>query len=278
MVESSTKIPVHPRTPYGGSLVCAAFSGSHQDAIKKGLQNRQRLGLSDEDKWSGMPYLPLDPKDIGRNYEAIIRVNSQSGKGGSAYILLEKLKLDLPRSLQIDFSQVVQSRTEELGRELSAEEIVNLFETTYFIDKNSRFELVDYTVTPDPTQSARRQVSTQVMTQIQDTNDPTRIFDGLVLVDGKGVNLRGRGNGTISSMLAALKTIGIDLDVRDYKEHAIGEGQGVQAATYIQCMPADSKQKIWGVGIHEDTAQSPLMAVLSAASSVRCPSPTYGPS
>lgn len=133
MVESCTKIPVHERAPYGGSLVYAAFSGSHQDATKKEIQNRQRQGLSSEDPWHGMPYLPLDPQDIGRSYEAVIRINSQSGKGGSAFILQTKLQLDLPRSLQAAFSNIVQRRAEELGRELLANEITGLFETTYLL-------------------------------------------------------------------------------------------------------------------------------------------------
>jgi 2-isopropylmalate synthase len=148
MVESCTKIPVHQRAPYGGSLVFAAFSESHQDAIKKGLRNRVRQGLSSEEKWHEMPYLPLDPQDVGRNYEAIIRINSQSGKGGSAFILHSKLQLDLPRGLQVAFSSVVQRRAEELGRELLANEITNLFETTYFLHENPRLSLVDYSITP----------------------------------------------------------------------------------------------------------------------------------
>lgn len=264
MVESCTKIPVHQRAPYGGSLVCAAFSGSHQDAIKKGFQNRQRLGLSDEDSWSGMPYLPLDPQDIGRNYEAIIRVNSQSGKGGSAFILQTKLQLDLPRGLQVAFSNIVQRRAEELGRELLATEITELFEKTYFLDGNPRFRLVDYSITPDRSQSPMP----SAVGKTQDTKDLVRIFDGVVLVDGEEFKLRGRGNGPISSMVAALKQVGIDLDVNDYKEHAIGEGRGVKAASYIECKPAGSKQTIWGVGIHEDVVQSSLIALLSAASNV----------
>jgi 2-isopropylmalate synthase len=264
MVESCTKIPVHQRAPYGGSLVCAAFSGSHQDAIKKGFQNRQRLGLSDEDSWSGMPYLPLDPQDIGRNYEAIIRVNSQSGKGGSAFILQTKLQLDLPRGLQVAFSNIVQRRAEELGRELLATEITELFEKTYFLDGNPRFRLVDYSITPDRSQSPMP----SGLGKTQDTKDLVRIFDGVVLVDGEEFKLRGRGNGPISSMVAALKQVGIDLDVNDYKEHAIGEGRGVKAASYIECKPAGSKQTIWGVGIHEDVVQSSLIALLSAASNV----------
>ncbi|KAH7145938.1 hypothetical protein B0J13DRAFT_332000 [Dactylonectria estremocensis] len=276
MVESCTKIPVHQRAPYGGSLVCAAFSGSHQDAIKKGFQDRQRKGLSSEDSWYGMPYLPLDPQDIGRNYEAIIRVNSQSGKGGSAFILHTKLQLDLPRGLQVAFSKVVQRHTEQLGRELLAIEITQLFESTYFLHENPRFSLIDYSITPDRSQSPLP----SAVGKTQDTKSLIRIFEGVLLVDGQEHKLRGRGNGPISSMVAALKGVGIDLDVHDYKEHAIGEGRGVKAASYIECKPAGSKQTIWGVGIHEDVVQSSLIALLSAASNFltsRPVSPTLKP-
>ncbi|KAF7545427.1 hypothetical protein G7Z17_g9175 [Cylindrodendrum hubeiense] len=270
VVESCTKIPVHPRAPYGGSLVCAAFSGSHQDAIKKGFQNRQRQGLSSEDPWNGMPYLPLDPQDIGRNYEAIIRVNSQSGKGGSAFIVQAKLQLDLPRGLQVAFSNIVQRRAEELGRELLANEITKLFEVTYFLHDNPHFNLVDYSITPDRSQSPMP----SALGKTQDTKSLIRIFEGVILKGGEEIKLRGRGNGPISSMVAALKEIGIDLDVHDYKEHAIGEGRGVKAASYIECKPTGSKQTVWGVGIHEDVVQSSLIALLSAASSFITTRPT----
>ncbi|KAK4063046.1 hypothetical protein Trihar35433_8841 [Trichoderma harzianum] len=270
VVESCTKIPVHQRAPYGGSLVCAAFSGSHQDAIKKGFQNRQNLGLSNEDPWMGMPYLPLDPQDIGRNYEAIIRVNSQSGKGGSAFILRAKLELDLPRGLQVAFSKIVQRRAEELGRELLANEITNLFETTYLIQENHRLSLIDYSISPDRSQSPMPNASGKT----QDTKSLIRIFDGVILLDGQEIKLRGRGNGPISSMAAALKQVGIDLDVHDYKEHAIGEGRGVKAASYIECKPTGMKQTVWGVGIHEDVVQSSLLAMLSAASNFLTSRPT----
>ena len=264
MVESCTKIPVHQRAPYGGSLVCAAFSGSHQDAIKKGFQNRQNQNLTKEDPWNGMPYLPLDPQDIGRNYEAIIRVNSQSGKGGSAFILQAKLQLDLPRGLQVAFSGVVQHRAEQLGRELRADEITQLFETTYFLSEHSRVSLLDYSITPDRTQSPVPPVAGKT----QETKDFIRIFEGIILVDGVEYRLRGRGNGPISSMVAALKAVNIDFDVHDYKEHAIGEGRSVKAASYIECKPTGSSKTVWGVGIHEDVVQSSLIALLSAASNV----------
>ena len=263
MVESCTKIPVHQRAPYGGSLVYAAFSGSHQDAIKKGFQDRQKKGLSHDNPWNGMPYLPLDPRDVGRDYEAIIRVNSQSGKGGSAFIVHTKLSLDLPRGLQIAFSKVVQRRTEEVGRELLATEITGLFETTYFLSGNPHFSLVDYSITPDRSHSPM-----PVAGRTQDTQSAYRIFEGVILMNGEEVRLRGRGNGPISSMVAALKEVGLEFDVHDYKEHAIGEGRGVKAAAYIECKPVGSKQAVWGVGIHEDVVQSSLIALLSAASNV----------
>ncbi|KAI6786028.1 2-isopropylmalate synthase [Emericellopsis cladophorae] len=262
MVEACTRIPVHERAPYGGSLVCAAFSGSHQDAIKKGFQNRQRQGLSAEDPWQGMPYLPLDPQDIGRTYEAIIRVNSQSGKGGTAFIVHSKLQLDLPRGLQVAFSRIVQQRAEELGRELKPEEITNLFKKSYFLDETPRFNLIDYAITPDRAPSP----APAALGQTQDTKSLMRIFEGVLMADGQEYKLRGRGNGPISSMVAALKPVGLDFDVQDYKEHAIGEGRGVKAASYIECKPSGSKQTVWGVGIHEDVVQSSLMALLSAAS------------
>lgn len=279
MVESCTKIPVHQRAPYGGSLVCAAFSGSHQDAIRKGFQNRRRQGLSSEDQWSGMPYLPLDPQDIGRNYEAIIRVNSQSGKGGIAFILQSKLQLELRRGLQIAFSNVVQRRAEELGRELLADEITQLFETTYLLNQNSsRVSLLHYSITfgrsqspaPGKVQKIKDQQSSlpSAPSKIQNSKDPMRIFEGVILVDGQEIPLRGQGNGAISSMVVALKKIKVDLDVQNYTEHAIGEGQNVKAASYIECKPADSKQSVWGVATHEDSTQSSLLALLGAASHV----------
>ncbi|KAK4996718.1 2-isopropylmalate synthase (Alpha-isopropylmalate synthase) (Alpha-IPM synthetase), partial [Elasticomyces elasticus] len=148
IVEKSNKIPVHPRQPYGGQLVVCAFSGSHQDAIKKGFQVRQSRGDGPDSPWQ-MPYLPLDPQDIGRTYEAIIRVNSQSGKGGVAWIIQRTLELDLPRGLQIAFSKIVQAHTDMLGRELQAEEIKKLFVEAYHLQQNPRFSLLDYDITTD---------------------------------------------------------------------------------------------------------------------------------
>jgi 2-isopropylmalate synthase len=262
-VEVCNKIPVHPRTPYGGSLVVCAFSGSHQDAIKKGFQTREKQGAEYDDYWQ-IPYLPLDPKDIGRDYQAVIRVNSQSGKGGAAWIIQQYLHLDLPRGLQVAFSKVVQKMADERGRELLPVEITELFERAYFLRENPRFTIVDYTISPDrSTSPAPPQPG-----KTQDTKNLKRVFEGVVSVDGKEYKLRGRGNGPISSLANALREVGVDLDVNDYKEHAVGKGRDVKAATYIECTAAGTNQRVWGVGIHEDVVQSSLNAVLSAASSV----------
>ncbi|KAF2120312.1 2-isopropylmalate synthase [Lophiotrema nucula] len=262
MVESSNKIPVHPRAPYGGQLVVCAFSGSHQDAIKKGFQARKKAGATNETYWQ-LPYLPLDPQDIGRTYEAIIRVNSQSGKGGVAWIIQRQLELDLPRNLQIAFSKIVQRETDMLGRELLPSEITKLFEDAYHLKRNPRFGLVDYEITTDRSQSP----APPEPGKTQSNRNLKRVFKGVIEIDGREHDIRGVGNGAISSLANALRTLGIDLDVVDYKEHAIGGGKDVKAATYIECTAAGSSQKVWGVGIHHDVVQASLTALLSAASS-----------
>jgi 2-isopropylmalate synthase len=263
IVETSNKIPVHPRAPYGGQLVVCAFSGSHQDAIKKGFQKRAREGATRESPWV-IPYLPLDPQDIGRTYEAIIRVNSQSGKGGVAWIIQRNLELDLPRGLQIAFSRIVQREADMLGRELLPREIVKLFEDAYHLKRNPRFELIDYDITTDRSQSP----GPLTLGKTLSNRNLKRMFKGVITIDGQEHRIRGVGNGAISSLANALKGLGIDLDVADYKEHAIGEGRDVKAATFIECTAASSSQKVWGVGIHEDVVQASLIALLSAASSV----------
>jgi 2-isopropylmalate synthase len=269
VVEVSNKIPVHPRAPYGGSLVVCAFSGSHQDAIKKGFQARKQAGATDEDHWQ-LPYLPLDPQDIGRTYEAVIRVNSQSGKGGAAWIILRNLELDLPRGLQIAFSKIVQKRADEVGRELLSTEIQDLFEQTYFLKENPRFTLVDYNITTDRSASP----APPAPGKTQDTKNLKRCFKGVIAIDGQEVELQGTGNGPISSLANALGSVGIHLEVADYKEHAIGGGTDVKAASYIECSAAGSSEKVWGVGVHEDVVQSSLIALLSAASNVRLHNPS----
>lgn len=271
--EESTKIPVNERWPYGGQLVVCAFSGSHQDAIKKGFNARKALGAKPDDPWQ-MPYLPLDPQDIGRNYEAIIRVNSQSGKGGVAWIIQRALELDLPRGLQIAFSKIVQKEADRKGRELLPREIQALFEDAYHLKRNPRFTLIDYNITavrsPGPGERGASGASPQVQTvPATSTSTSKRQFAGIIAIDGAQHPIVGVGNGAISSLANALHSLGIDLDVADYKEHAIGGGRDVKAATYIECMVSGSPGiKVWGVGIHEDVVQASLIALLSAASSV----------
>ncbi|KAK3941928.1 2-isopropylmalate synthase [Diplogelasinospora grovesii] len=261
VVEECNKIEVHPRAPYGGSLVVCAFSGSHQDAIKKGFQMREKEGKTYDDYWQ-VPYLPLDPKDIGRDYQAVIRVNSQSGKGGAAWIIQQHLHLDLPRGLQVAFAKVVQKMADEKGRELLPTEITELFKSTYFLSSNPRFNIVDYSISPDRSASP----APPAPGKTQDTKNLMRVFEGVIAIDGKEYTLRGRGNGPISSLANALRTVGVDLDVQDYKEHAVGRGREVKAATYIECTASGTEQKVWGVGFHEDVVQSSLIALLSAAS------------
>ncbi len=265
IVEKSNKIPVHPRAPYGGQLVVCAFSGSHQDAIKKGFQKRKETAASSEDPWV-MPYLPLDPQDIGRTYEAIIRVNSQSGKGGVAWVIQRSLELDLPRGLQVAFSKIVQKEADDVGRELLPSEIQVLFENAYHLKTNPRFTLVDYNITSDRSKSP----APREMGKGQAKQPLRRTFTGVIAIDGVEHPIKGVGNGAISSLANALHTLGIDLDVADYKEHAIGEGRDVKAATYIECTATGSNERVWGVGIHEDVVQASLIALLSAASSVCC--------
>ncbi|KAL2833532.1 hypothetical protein BJY01DRAFT_253459 [Aspergillus pseudoustus] len=262
VVEESNKIPVNERWPYGGQLVVCAFSGSHQDAIKKGFKLREDANATDDNKWE-IPYLPLDPQDIGRTYEAVIRVNSQSGKGGAAWVILRSLELDLPRALQVEFSKIVQKKTEDVNRELRPTEIVELFQDAYHLKSNPRFNLVDYNITTDRSQSPAPPEPGKAL----NTKNLKRRFTGIVEIDNQQHAITGVGPGAISSLANALATLGIDLDVVDYKEHSIGLGRDVKAATYIQCTAAGSKEQVWGVGIHQDVVQASLIALLSAASS-----------
>ena len=279
IVEQSNNIPVHPRTPYGGSLVQCAFSGSHQDAIKKGFQLRKKQNATESDPWY-IPYLPLDPQDIGRTYEAVIRVNSQSGKGGVAWIIQRHLDLDLPRGLQVAFSKIVQGQADTHGKELLPQEIVDLFEKQYHLKTNSRFNLVDYSITPErppsplpsphPNGTPNGFFKDAAIVRSQNTQNSNRRFQGVIEFDGKEHTIHGIGNGALSSLANALHELGIDLDVAHYSEHAVGKqsSRDVKAATYIECTAAGQKDRVWGIGIHEDVVQASLDAMLSAASSV----------
>ena len=218
-----------------------AFSGSHQDAIKKGFAAQQ---ARNDDRWE-VPYLPIDPADLGRSYEAVIRVNSQSGKGGVAFVLEQDRGLKLPKRLQADFSRHVQRLADATSRELNAGDIGQLFDQTYLGKFGDRFGLVDYQ---------------------ESGASGDRVFVGHLLVDGERRSISGRGNGLISGVIAALAdTTGPQLDVVDYSEHAIGHGAGAQAAAYVECRTADGRT-VFGVGLDTDIATASVRAVLSAAS------------
>ena len=237
-VEYCTNIATHPRQPYVGDLVFTAFSGSHQDAIKKGFSAQ---AARNDQLWE-VPYLPIDPKDLGRDYEAVIRVNSQSGKGGVAWVLEQDKGLKLPKRMQADFSRHVQALADELGRELQAADIWGAFQAAYLGD--GRFALGDY----DETKAS----------------NGDRIFTGKIIVDGIEQSVSGRGNGLISSVVAAVDGIGVGLDVIDYTEHTLGVGSDAQAAAYLECRTASGKT-VWGVGIDADVATASVRAVLGAA-------------
>ncbi|WP_267396887.1 MULTISPECIES: 2-isopropylmalate synthase [unclassified Sphingomonas] len=241
-VNYCTNIPVHPRTPYAGDLVFTAFSGSHQDAIKKGFaaQAARNDGL-----WE-VPYLPIDPADLGRSYEAVIRVNSQSGKGGVAWVIEQDKGLKLPKRLQADFSRHVQAMADETSRELNAADIWGRFEATYLPRADDRFVLRDYE---------------------ESGGAGNRLFVGRVAVDGAERSISGRGNGLISGVVAALGDTGPALDVVDYNEHAIGHGADAQAAAYVECRTA-SGATVFGVGLDTDIATASVRAVLSAANRI----------
>jgi len=241
-VEYCNELPVHPRHPYGGELVFTAFSGSHQDAIKKGFEAQEQRN---DELWR-VPYLPIDPADLGRTYEAVIRVNSQSGKGGFAWVLEQGQGIKLPKKLQADFSRHVQHLADELGRELDAEDIWHTFQRAYYLEEEgARFRLVDYEETR--------------------ASDGTRLFAGTISVDGKHQQVSGRGKGLVSSVLATLgQSFGLQIEVVDYFEHALGKGTDARAAAYLECTLPDGRA-IWGVGIDEDVATASVRAVLSAA-------------
>ena len=244
-VEYCNQLPVHPRHPYGGELVFTAFSGSHQDAIKKGFAAQEKRN---DELWA-VPYLPIDPADLGRSYEAVIRVNSQSGKGGFAWVLEQDQGLKLPKKMQAHFSRHVQELADELGRELQAADIWGVFRKVYRLDAPQHFQLVDY--------------------DEQRGSDGTRVFAGKIEIDGRVQSVSGRGNGLISSVVATLNDgFGVGLEVRDYSEHAMGSGTNARAAAYVECVLADGRV-VWGVGIDEDVATASVRAILSAANAQR---------
>ena len=248
-VEYANQLRVPERHPYGGDLVYTAFSGSHQDAIKKGLEHLQRdahaVGMTvDEILWA-VPYLPIDPRDVGRTYEAVIRVNSQSGKGGVAYIMKSDHHLDLPRRLQIEFSQVIQTKTDTQGGEVTPEAMWAAFEDEYLPNPKApwgRYALGSLS------QSSSEDSSDSIVVEIID--------------NGEVVTLTGEGNGPIAAFCAALSQYGVDVRVLDYAEHALSAGGDARAAAYLECAVGD--RVLWGVGVDPNIVRASLKAVVSA--------------
>jgi 2-isopropylmalate synthase len=237
VAEHCNRLPVHPRHPYAGDLVFAAFSGSHQDAIKKGL-----AALGPDDPWQ-VPYLPIDPADVGRTYEEVIRINSQSGKGGIAYVLEQDHGLHLPRRLQVEFRQIVQRIADATGEELSSKDVMDAFSREYFESKEP-FELVDY--------------------REQGGRDVEDRLEAVIRHHGCQRTIRGHGSGPIEAFVDALRRdCGVSVRVSDYREHALGSGAGAPAVAYVEVI-TESGRSLFGVGRHENIVEASLEAVISA--------------
>ncbi len=257
-VEYCNQLPVHPRHPYAGELVYTAFSGSHQDAIKKGFDALRRDAAAagvpvSEFRWD-VPYLPIDPRDVGRTYEAVIRVNSQSGKGGVAFVMKAEHQLDLPRRLQIEFSRVIQAHTDAQGGEVTPAQMWQAFAATYLAEGDVAL------------------LACHTSQAVADSD----VLAVEVRVDGEARTLEGAGNGPISAFCDALADAGIGVRVLDYSEHALSSGSDAKAAAYLECevtVPssdgAADTAVAWGVGIDANTVTASLKAVLSAVNRAR---------
>jgi len=248
-VEYCNQLPVHPRHPYAGDLVYTAFSGSHQDAIKKGFEALEAeaaaAGVPFADYPWAVPYLPIDPRDVGRTYEAVIRVNSQSGKGGVAYVMKTEHQLDLPRRLQIEFSRAIQARTDAGGGEVTPSEMWELFSAEYLSD--------------GPVALLGHRSSSVV--------ESKHVLTAEVRVDGQTRQIEGFGNGPISAFCDALNAVGVKVRVLDYTEHALSAGSDAQAAAYVEVEIGGGT--LWGVGVDSDTTGASMRAVLSAVDRAR---------
>jgi 2-isopropylmalate synthase len=248
-VEYCNQLPVHPRHPYAGDLVYTAFSGSHQDAIKKGFEALETeaagAGVPLSSYPWAVPYLPIDPHDVGRTYEAVIRVNSQSGKGGVAYVMKAEHRLDLPRRLQIEFSRVIQAHTDSEGGEVSPAQMWQIFSAEY--------------LAAGPVALLDHQTSSVV--------ESKHALAAEISVDGQARPVEGVGNGPISAFCDALATVGVRARVLDYTEHALTEGTDAQAAAYVECEIGG--RVFWGIGIDTNTATASMRAVLSAVNRSR---------
>ena len=238
--EYCNQLPVHPRHPYAGDLVFTAFSGSHQDAIKKGLTEMRN---SNQEIWE-VPYLPIDPQDVGRSYEAVIRINSQSGKGGVAYLLEKDHGLSMPRRLQIEFSQVIQKVADDSGKEISPSDVWEKFQSTYLNDSGA-YEFIEHNINShankDGTQSDEIKIGLKVNSQL--------------------ISIEGMGNGPIDAMIDAIKNhFSMDIKISDYHQHAISSGSDARAVAYSELLL--NGQSVWGVGIHQNTVIAGLQSVI----------------
>ena len=239
--EYCNQLPVHPRHPYAGDLVFTAFSGSHQDAIKKGLTE---LRNSNQEIWE-VPYLPIDPSDVGRSYEAVIRINSQSGKGGVAYLLEKDHGLSMPRRLQIEFSQVIQKIADESGKEISPSDIWDNFQETY-LNSSGRYEFIEHHIN-----SSSNKDGTQSDEITIDLKHNTDVF-----------TIEGCGNGPIDAMIDAIKkSFNLEIKISDYHQHAISSGSDAKAVAYSELILAN--KSVWGVGMHQNTVIAGLLSVIS---------------
>jgi 2-isopropylmalate synthase len=234
-VEYCNQLPVHPRHPYAGDLVFTAFSGSHQDAIKKGFQ---AIKNSNDPKWE-VPYLPIDPADLGRNYEAVVRINSQSGKGGVAFLLEKDHGVSLPRRLQISLSQKIQKLADESGKEISSSEIWDIFEKSY-LQPVDNFSYIKHS------SSSKKEIHSLELTMNMKNIETI---------------IKGSGNGPIDSFINGLSNeVGVDIKVSDYHQSAISSGSDAKAAAYIEL--EDKGKTYWGVGIHPNTTRASFDAII----------------
>jgi len=239
--EYCNQLPVHPRHPYAGDLVFTAFSGSHQDAIKKGLNE---LRNSNQETWE-VPYLPIDPKDVGRSYEAVIRINSQSGKGGVAYLLEKDHGLSMPRRLQIEFSQVIQKITDKTGKEISALDIWDTFQDTYF-NESGTFKFLEHHINSRANKEGMQEDEIEI--KIKKGNET--------------ITMKGTGNGPIDATINALsENLGLEVKIADYHQHAISSGSDAKAVAYSEI--SYKEQSVWGVGIHQNTVIAGLESVIN---------------
>ena len=239
--EYCNQLPVHPRHPYAGDLVFTAFSGSHQDAIKKGLAQMRN---SNQELWE-VPYLPIDPSDVGRSYEAVIRINSQSGKGGVAYLLEKDHGLSMPRRLQIEFSQVIQKIADQSGKEISPSDIWDNFQETY-LNSSGNYEFIEHHINSSSNKDGTQ--SDEITIGLKHNTDV--------------VSIEGRGNGPIDAMIDAIKkSFDLEIKISDYHQHAISSGSDAKAVAYSELVLGN--KSVWGVSMHQNTVIAGLLSVIS---------------